>query len=102
MRLLQKRRGVERKRMLRALDSKRYERLVERMTRTLTANPPRRGAGAGRTPSTMVAPMVIRGRFDHDSASRRADLRWRKVIQVGHGVVVVKLDRVKVQVHVHL
>jgi len=62
--LLQKRRGVERKRMLRALDSKRYEHLVERTTRTLAAGPPQRGAGAGRTPITVIAPALIRGRFD--------------------------------------
>jgi len=60
---LDQRRVVARRRMIRSLDTRRYERLVERITSILRGGPPRRFA-PGRAPVLSEAPELIGGRYD--------------------------------------
>ena len=60
--LLQARRGAARKRMLLALDSRRYERLVARFTAALRFGSPRSFA-PGRVPILAVAPDLVEKRY---------------------------------------
>lgn len=60
--LLSARRAVARKRMLAALDSRRYESLIARFAATLRRGPVRR-FGPGRTPILAVAPDLVERRY---------------------------------------
>ncbi len=63
-RMLQNRRAVLRRRLLRLLHSRRYERLVRRMDRWLSQDAPRYPrASLGRRPGVEVAPVVLRRRL---------------------------------------
>ena len=56
------RRTAARKRMLRALDSRRYDRFVERFSRFLRLGPPRT-FGPGKQPIIEIAPVVVSKRY---------------------------------------
>ena len=59
---LEKRRQLARKRMLRALESRRYAHLVTRLTRALRSGPPR-SSRPSRTPALAAFPGLIEQRF---------------------------------------
>lgn len=72
--LLRRRRELARRRMLQALDSRRYERLVERFSSALRFGPPRTFA-PGRVPVLAVAPDLVEKRY---RVVRKAGDRIRK------------------------
>jgi CHAD domain-containing protein len=59
--LLARRHAAARRRMLRALDTARYRRLVERISRELAREPGRKGAR--RRPAALEAPPIVRRRY---------------------------------------